>query len=125
MNVSATTQPLKYRRTKIVATLGPASTSAEVIEGLIVAGVDVFRLNMSHGSHAEHRERHDTVRAAAARLGAHVAVLADLCGPKIRVGTFAGGCAELLTGDLVTVTSRAVEGSARVIPSQYEALPRT
>ena len=124
MNVSATTQPLKYRRTKIVATLGPASTSAEVIEGLIVAGVDVFRLNMSHGSHAEHRERHDTVRAVAARLGAHVAVLADLCGPKIRVGTFAGGCAELLTGDLVTVTSRAVEGSARVIPSQYEALPR-
>lgn len=124
MQHRATTQPLKYRRTKIVATLGPASSSAAAIEGLIAAGVDVFRLNMSHGTQAEHRALHDTVRTVAARLGAHVAVFVDLCGPKIRVGSFPGGRIELVTGERVTVTSRVVEGSPRLIPSQYEALPQ-
>jgi pyruvate kinase len=123
VNVSATTQPLKHRRTKIVATLGPASSSASAIEALITAGVNVFRLNMSHGTHDEHRQRYEIVRAAAARLDAPVAVLADLCGPKIRVGTFPGGKVTLTTGSLVTVTSRPVEGTAGLIPSQYEALP--
>ncbi|MBN2195857.1 MAG: pyruvate kinase [Polyangiaceae bacterium] len=123
MNVNAATPPLKYRRTKIVATLGPASSSPAIIEGLITAGVNVFRLNMSHGDHAGHRVSYEAVRTVAARLDAHVAVLADLCGPKIRVGTFPGGRIELTTGDAVTVTSRAVEGNERLIPSQYEALP--
>lgn len=77
------------RNTKIVATLGPASDSR--IEALAAAGVDVFRLNFSHGSHAEHGERVRVIREAAARLGAFVAILADLQGPKIRIRGFAGG----------------------------------
>src|SRR5829696_6918115 len=82
---------LKQRRTKIVATLGPASIDADVIARLIQAGVDVFRLNMSHGDHDGHRTAHERVRAAAAELGRPVAILADLSGPKLRVGQFAGG----------------------------------
>lgn len=77
---------LKRRRTKIVATLGPASSDPDVIEELIGAGVDVFRLNLSHGDHAGHRKVHRRVRQTAGRVGKPVGILADLCGPKIRVG---------------------------------------
>src|SRR5437763_915197 len=87
---------LKRRRTKIVATLGPASNTAEVIERLIEAGVDVFRLNMSHGDHEDHRLTYERVRTAAAKFGLPVAVLADLCGPKLPVGRFAHGGIELV-----------------------------
>ena len=79
------------RRTKIVATLGPSSTTAGVVEALIEAGVDVFRLNFSHGSHETHAATFRLVRAAAARAGRHVAILQDLSGPKIRTGPLAGG----------------------------------
>src|SRR5687768_6419723 len=89
---------LKRRRTKIVATLGPASHEAEVIERLITAGVDVFRLNMSHGSQEGHRAAYERVRAVAAKLGQPTAILIDLCGPKLRVGRFADGKVDLLTG---------------------------
>ena len=87
--------PLKYRRTKIVATVGPASPEAEVLANLVKASVDVFRLNFSHGDHASHTLAFERVRAAAASARRPVAVLADLSGPKIRVGTFAGGHTEL------------------------------
>jgi pyruvate kinase len=115
---------LKRRRTKIVATLGPASTDPAMIARLIEAGVDVFRLNMSHGEQAGHRAAYAAVRAAAARLGTHTAVLADLCGPKIRCGRFAGGSITLTGGERVTVTTRDVEGRAGLIPSQYTDLAR-
>ena len=114
--------PLKRRRTKIVATLGPASNDADVIERLIGAGVDVFRLNMSHGSHQDHRAAYERVRAAAAKLGQPTAVMADLCGPKLRVGRFAGGSITLTDGSRVVVTVRDVTGEPGLIPSQYEAL---
>ena len=117
-------QQLKYRRTKIVATLGPASRDSETIVKLIEAGVNVFRLNMSHGTHDDHQAVYATIREAAARCRSHVAVLADLCGPKIRVGTFPGGSIELEQDARVTVTTREVPGSANLIPSQYEALAR-
>lgn len=74
------------KRTKIVATLGPASSSPEVIRKLIQAGADVFRLNFSHGSPEDHRERVAHIRQAAEELGQTVAILQDLQGPKIRVG---------------------------------------
>ena len=79
------------RHTKIVATVGPASNSPEAIEALLRAGVDIFRLNFSHGSHEGHAEVYRRIRAAAARQPRHVAVLQDLSGPKIRTGPVAGG----------------------------------
>src|SRR2546425_9627210 len=109
---------LKRRRTKIVATLGPASSEARTVERLVKAGVDVFRMNMSHGSHEDHRAAYERVRAAAAQLGAPVAVLADLCGPKLRVGRFAGGRIELTKGSRVVVTTRDVTGEPGLVPSQ-------
>ena len=113
---------LKRRRTRIVATLGPSSSSDEVIERLIVAGVDVFRLNFSHGVHAGHGENIERVRRIAGRLGRHTAILGDLCGPKIRVGTFDGGGIDLKTGESLTVTTRNVVGNAGLVPSQYVEL---
>ncbi len=115
-----TSPSLLRRRTKIVATVGPASRAPDVLQRLIKAGVNVFRLNFSHGTHEEHREVFGRIRAAA---GAEpVAVLADLCGPKIRVGRFAGGKITLEPGSQVTVTTRDVEGGPGLIPSRYEAL---
>ncbi|HZY90203.1 MAG TPA: pyruvate kinase [Gemmataceae bacterium] len=114
--------PAHRRRTKIVATVGPASREAHTLEALIRAGVDVFRLNLSHGDHAEHRTCFERVRAAAAAAGEPVAVLADLCGPKVRVGRFAGGRVTLAPGERITVTTRPVEGGPGLVPSQYAAL---
>ena len=86
------------RATKIVATIGPASSSPERIKELVAAGVDVFRLNFSHGSADEHRERARLIRAEALAQGRSVAVLVDLQGPKIRVGKFADGKVSLASG---------------------------
>jgi pyruvate kinase len=113
---------LKRRRTKIVATVGPASRQPGLLEQLVRAGVDVFRLNFSHGTHDEHRTAYEHIRAVAARLGQPIAVLADLCGPKIRVGRFAGGQIELVPGSRVVVTTRHVLGEPGLIPSRYEGL---
>jgi pyruvate kinase len=113
---------LKRRRTKIVATAGPASREPSVIEDLIRAGVNVFRLNMSHGDHAEHEAVYQRIRAMACKLGEPIAILADLCGPKIRVGRFTGGMIQLVPGNQVTVTTREVNGGPDLIPSQYSRL---
>ena len=113
---------LHSRRTKIVATLGPASADAETIADLIDAGVNVFRLNMSHGKHEDHRATYERVRTIAAAKNNPVAVFADLCGPKIRTGLFKGDQMELVSGTNVTVTTRDVIGEDGLIPSQYEAL---
>jgi pyruvate kinase len=122
MGIQTDIRLLIYRRTKIVATLGPSSGEAETIAGLIRAGVNVFRLNMSHGTHDDHRRTYQRVRAAAARLAAPVAVLADLCGPKIRVGRFPDGHIDLTPGQAVIVTTRDVDGAPGLIPSQYRDL---
>jgi pyruvate kinase len=78
----------RQRKVKIVATLGPASESVDMIRRLFIAGADVFRLNMSHGSQAEIAERHARIRAVEAELGRPIGILADLQGPKLRVGSF-------------------------------------
>jgi pyruvate kinase len=83
---------------KIVATLGPASADRATIEALVQAGADVFRLNFSHGTHADHKQRLDTIRAVESDLGRPIGVLLDLQGPKLRVGTFAGGPVQLQEG---------------------------
>ena len=88
----------RNRNAKIVATLGPASSDAASIEQLFLAGADVFRLNFSHGSHAAHRARHELLRALEQKTGRPIAILADLQGPKLRVGTFADGAVQLQAG---------------------------
>ena len=93
---------LKYRRTGIIATLGPASREAEKIEGLAIAGAQVFRLNMSHGDHDAHRTAYNNVRSAERALGQPLGVMADLCGPKIRVDAAAKD-KTVTSGDTVTV----------------------
>jgi len=122
MSIVTDIKLLKNRRTKILATLGPASDSAEVIRKLIEAGANVFRLNMSHGEHASHENTYKLVRSISDELGKPIAVLADLCGPKIRTGRFKDGQITLVDGEPVTVTTRDIEGEPGLIPSQYEAL---
>lgn len=122
MRIDTDIKLLLYRRTKIVATLGPSSNDSRTIERLIAAGINVFRLNMSHGTHDDHSDAYQRIRTAADKLERPIAVLADLCGPKIRVGAFDHGRIELTKGDLVTVTSRDVIGRPGLIPSQYRAL---
>ena len=121
MNFLKTTL-LKRRRTKIIATIGPASRSQGVLEELIRAGANVFRLNMSHGTQDDHQTAYEVIRNAAARLREPIAVLADLCGPKMRVGTFPEGKINLPAGKQVVVTTRDVSGNIELIPSQYAAL---
>jgi pyruvate kinase len=113
---------LKRRRTRIVATIGPASEKPDVLADLIRSGVDVFRLNFSHSEHARHETACEAIRAASEKVGRSVAVLGDLCGPKIRTGRFEGGSIVLKAGETVTVTTRDVLGKPGLIPSQYAAL---
>jgi pyruvate kinase len=94
----------QVRRTKIVATLGPASNSPARIDELIGAGVNVFRLNFSHGTKDDHRKTVEAIRSTSERLGAPVGILQDLQGPKIRVGRFAAGSAQLVPGATFTLT---------------------
>lgn len=122
MSIETTFRLLKNRRTKIVATLGPACRDPAIIARLITAGVNVFRLNLSHGDRAEHRTAYQQLRAAALATGGTVAALADLAGPKIRVGRLKQGRITLTTGDRITVTTRDIIGDEAVIPSQYQSL---
>ncbi|MFT4560799.1 MAG: pyruvate kinase [Gammaproteobacteria bacterium] len=115
---------LKNRRSKIVATVGPASANRETIAQLIRAGVDVFRINMSHGEHSAHDAAIATIREVSAECGTHTAILADLCGPKIRTGKFQNGSVELIADAKVVVTTRDVIGNSNVIASQYDGLPQ-
>lgn len=112
------------KRTKIVCTLGPASRDDAVIEGLLRAGMDVARLNFSHGSADDHRENVERLRAASHRTGKTVAILQDLQGPKIRAGALTGGRMHLQTGDEVRIVHATVQLDARTIPTTYESLAR-
>ena len=87
------------RRTKIVATIGPATESSSRIKELIKAGATTFRLNFSHGDHNEHTQRIQTIREVSKELGVHIGILQDLQGPKIRLGRFKDGPVTLKTGD--------------------------
>jgi pyruvate kinase len=112
------------RRAKIVCTLGPATSTPERIRGLVEAGMDVARLNFSHGSHADHEQVYHLVRQAARTTGRAVAVLADLQGPKIRLGRFADGPHEWRTGDSVVITGDDVLGTRDRVSCTYRRLPQ-
>ncbi|MBX6394285.1 MAG: pyruvate kinase [Alicyclobacillaceae bacterium] len=111
------------RRTKIVCTIGPASESPEVLEALIRAGMDVARLNFSHGTHEEHARRIRAIREAAEKVGKIVAIMLDIKGPKIRTGVIRGGEAQLVEGAEVVLTTEPVEGTASRFSVSYEGLP--
>ncbi|MDX1514700.1 MAG: pyruvate kinase, partial [Gammaproteobacteria bacterium] len=122
MGIDTEVQLLRNRRTKIVATLGPASREPATIAALVEAGVNMFRLNMSHGDHASHGETFSAIRAASDKAGRAIAVLADLAGPKIRVGRFRDGAITLEEGATVVVTTRDIVGEPGLVPSQYAGL---
>ena len=111
------------RRTKIVVTLGPASNDPETIERLIAAGMDVARMNFSHGSHEEHAERIRMVREAANEQGRVVPILQDLQGPKIRVGTVKDDCVFISEGDTLTLTNKPLAiGTTERVRIDYDTL---
>lgn len=113
---------LQWRRTKIIATLGPATATAKTLEKLIKAGVNVFRLNMSHGSHDQHRSLFKLVRKTAANMNQHLAILIDLCGPKIRTGEFKTGEITLKKNSTVLISCNKKIGEEGLITSQYTNL---
>src|SRR4051794_21072660 len=114
-----------HRATKIVATLGPASSAPAVLERMIAAGVDVVRLNFSHGKAEDHIERARVVREAAKKVGKEVAIMADLQGPKIRVGKFIGDRTMLEPGQKFVLDGAMTElGTNLKVGLDYKELPR-
>ena len=111
------------RRAKIVCTLGPAVESIEKITELIDAGMNMARLNLSHGGHDEHQKRLDLVRTAAKKANKSVAILVDLQGPKIRLGRFSSGPHELSRGDTFTITTDDIAGTKDRVGTTYKGLP--
>ncbi len=114
---------LPENKTKIVATIGPASDRPEMLEKLIVAGMNVARLNFSHGTFAAHAETAARVRSAASRVGKRVAIMADLPGPKMRLGQIDPEPVSLTAGDRIALTSEDVIGTAQRISMTFEQLP--
>jgi pyruvate kinase len=107
------------RSTKIVATIGPASRSPDVLERLIVAGMDMARLNFAHGSIEEHAETVDMIRAASERVGREVGILQDIPGPKLRLGRVENGVCELPPGGRLVLTSAAIMGTSERLPVEW------
>ena len=112
------------RRAKIVCTLGPATGTPDKVRDLVAAGMDVARMNFSHGSHADHKQVYDMVRAAADESGRAVGILADLQGPKIRLGRFAAGPVDWNNGDVVRITVEDVEGTHDRVSTTYKELAK-
>jgi pyruvate kinase len=112
------------RKAKIICTLGPSSNSDIVLESMLKAGMDVARINFSHGTHEDHAQLIHRVRRIAQKLGRNVAILQDVQGPKIRLGRFVGGQLEVGRDQRVTVTTRRVMGDARLIPTPIKSLPK-
>lgn len=112
------------KKTKIVATIGPASETPEMVRELILSGVNVFRLNLSHGTIAEHIGRIKVIRQIAKKLDIYVAVLADLAGPKIRIGDFREGEIDLINGQEFILSTVKIEGTAKKVYINYPLLPK-
>ena len=111
------------RRAKIVCTMGPAVEADGKVEQLIAAGMNMARLNLSHGTYVEHQSRLDAVRSAAKKAGVPVAILVDLQGPKIRLARFANGPHDLARGDVFTITTDEIEGTKDRVGTTYKGLP--
>lgn len=113
------------KRTKIVCTLGPAVDSEEALRGLIEAGMDVVRLNFSHGSHAEHKVRIDRLKKVREEMGSSCAIMLDTCGPEIRTGRLTGGKpVQLKAGETIVLTEDEVEGTAERVHQNCPGLAR-
>lgn len=112
------------KKTKIVATLGPASSGKEVLKQMLQEGVNVCRLNFSHGSHDDHKAAITTIRELNDELGMNTAILADLQGPKIRTGVMKDNGIELVNGNTVTIVTEEIEGTSEKFSINYEQLPR-
>ncbi|MEZ4725651.1 MAG: pyruvate kinase [Caldilineaceae bacterium] len=110
-------------RVKILCTIGPASREIAVLRQLIEAGMNVVRLNFSHGTHAYHGETIDRVRALAEQMGKPIAILADLQGPKLRVGKMQAEGVPLQEGEELILTTEEIEGRPGRVPIQYKELP--
>jgi pyruvate kinase len=115
---------LPPNKTKIVATIGPASSSLEVLEQMIRAGMNVARLNFSHGEFAAHRQNIETIRAAAKRAGRSVAIMADLSGPKMRIGNLGMEKVQLQRGDRFTLTTDDIVGDQQRVSISFARLPQ-
>ena len=111
------------RRAKIVCTMGPAVESSEKVHELIAAGMNMARLNLSHGGYDEHQSRLDLVRSVAAETNQPIAILVDLQGPKIRLARFVNGPHDLARGDIFTITADEVEGTKERVGTTYKGLP--
>lgn len=113
------------KKTKIVCTIGPASESVEMLEQLIKSGMNVTRLNFSHGDHAEHLVRINNIKKARKRLGTHTPIMLDTKGPEIRIGTFKDKMVvNLKAGDKFTLTTRDIEGDQSIVSVSYKDLPK-
>ncbi len=110
------------RKTKIVCTIGPACESVEMLENLITSGMNVARLNFSHGTYDEHKIRIENIKKARSRLGKHVPIMLDTKGPEIRLGRFKNSCAEISSGDEFILTTREIEGDNKIVGISYKHL---
>ena len=115
---------IQYNKTKIVATVGPASNSKEMLAKLISCGVDVFRLNFSHGTHELHLPVIQAIKELREETGTYVSILQDLQGPKIRVEEIENNGVEINPGDSITITTEKVLGNAAIVSTSYKALPQ-
>lgn len=115
---------LPFKKTKILATIGPASNNYEMIKSLAAAGANVFRLNFSHGTHDIHQEVIQIIRRVNKELNCHLGILQDLQGPKIRVGEVENNGVEIKPGELLTITNDPVVGSASLVSTVYQNLPQ-
>lgn len=114
----------EFNRTKIIATIGPACSSYEKLKEIILEGVDVCRLNFSHGKHEDHLPVIETIRKINDELGTHVCILLDLQGPKLRVGEMENGKVELINGETIEISTDACIGTAKRIYINFETLPK-
>ncbi len=112
-----------YTKTKIIATIGPSSSSKKVLEDMIQAGVNVCRINFSHGSYEDHAKVIENVRELNKKLGTHIAILADVQGPKLRVGEMKDGSVELKAGKEIRITTEKCIGTAEQVYTNYEKFP--
>ena len=117
-------QTIYSKRAKIVATVGPASQSKEVLTELVKAGVNVFRLNFSHGEHATHAQVIQRIREVNEELGTHVSILQDLQGPKIRVEKVEDGEVFIEPGQELTITTESLLGNSKRVSTSYTDLPK-
>ncbi|MBU4439647.1 MAG: pyruvate kinase, partial [Acetobacterium sp.] len=112
------------KKTKIVCTLGPAADTKEILRELILNGMNVARLNFSHGSHEEHAARIQRIKEVRKELGVPVAIMLDTKGPEIRTGDLAEGKVELVAGEEVTLTTDIISGDKKRFSVSYENLPK-